>query len=154
MIIYRETLKYKTKKKLEFIDLTNKVKEVVKKSKVKEGQVLIYSPHTTCAIKINEKETCFIADFCEFIESLAPADKYYRHDDLKIRTENLSCSVNPGESECINGHSHIKQMLVGSASECVPISKGKMLLGRWQWIMMVELDQSRSRDVIVQVIGE
>lgn len=154
MKIYRETLKYKTEGKLRFIDLTEKVKKIVSKSKIKNGQVLIYSPHTTCAVKINEREACFIDDFCEFIGKLIPEDKYYRHDDLKIRTENLACSVNPGETECINGHSHVKQMLIGSASECVPISEGKLMLGQWQWIMFIELDQSRKREVLVQVIGE
>lgn len=152
MIIFNKKLKYKTEKRLQFIDLTDEVKKIVKDSKVNEGQATVFSPHTTCAVKINEKEACFIKDFSDFIDSLIPSDKYFRHDDLKIRTENLACAT--GEGECLNGHSHVKQMFVGSASECVPIIKGELALGQWQWIFLIELDQARDREVLVQVIGE
>ncbi len=144
-------IKIKTKKRLQFIDITEKIKEFIKKSKIKDGFVNIFSPHTTCILKIQEKESCFISDFQEFIEKLIPPDKYYRHNDLKIRTENLVCS--PDTEECLNGHAHLQHMLVGSSNKVIPIKNGKMLLGMWQSIFFIELDQARDRRIYFQVVG-
>ena len=72
----------------QFIDLTDDVVKVVERSQVRDGMAVVYSPHTTCAVVINERESGFIEDFQEMLENIAPRDGvYYRHDDLSIRTE-------------------------------------------------------------------
>lgn len=151
MKILNKTIKLKTKDYLEFVDLTDEVHELFKKAKIKNGSVIIYSPHTTLAIRINEKEKGFHNDFKDFLLRLAPKDHYYRHDDLNIRTENIVCS--PGDTDCLNGHSHCAHMLMGT-SESIPVIEGKMRLGMWQRVFAVELDSARPREVIVQIIGE
>ena len=66
----------------EFTDVTDDVRELVARSDIKTGMALVYSPHTTCAILINERETGFVQDFTQLMDSLVPVDGTYRHDDL------------------------------------------------------------------------
>src|SRR5919204_4984600 len=70
----------------QFIDITADVLSAVEKSEVENGTVVVYSPHTTCAVVINEPESGFMDDFCELLDEFAPSARYYRHDDLSIRT--------------------------------------------------------------------
>lgn len=150
MKIVSKIIKLKSKKYLEFIDLTDLVKEFVSELKINNGSVLIYSRHTTMAIRINEKEKGIVKDFISFIKKLLPKDAYYRHNDLTIRTENLVCD--PEASDCLNGHSHCLHLILGS-SETVPINKGKLVFGQYQRIFAIELDCGRNREVIIQIIG-
>lgn len=147
--LVRATVDVATQRAFHVIDLTAQARELVASSGVREGQLVVFTPHTTCAVRINERETCFLEDFRQFMQRLVPPDAYYRHDDLDIRTENL---LEP-ESEPVNGHAHIKAMLIGAASETVPVAGGALLLGTWQRIMFVELDQARVRRVHLQVQG-
>ena len=149
--IITEKIEYKSKKQFEFLDITEKIEKIIAKNKIKEGQVLVYSLHTTLSIKINEKERGLFNDFAEIIENLIPKKRYYQHNDLKIRTENLTCE--PGASDCINGHSHCQNMIMNT-SEIIPISEGKMMLGTWQRIFAIELDCARNRKLIVQTTGK
>ncbi len=151
MKIINKTIKLKSKKYLEFIELTELVKEFVSQSKINTGSVLIYSKHTTMAVRINEKEKGITEDFVSFINKLLPKNAYYRHNDLKVRTENLVCG--PGASDCMNGHSHCLHLLLGS-SETIPIISGKLMLGIWQRIFAIELDCGRNREVIIQITGK
>jgi len=151
MKIISKTIKLRSKKYLEFIDLTNLVKEFVSESKINNGSVLIYSKHTTMAIRINEKERGIVEDFVSFINKLLPKNAYYRHNDLTVRTENLVCD--PGASDCMNGHSHCLHLLLGS-SETIPINKSKLILGLFQRIFAIELDCGRNREVVIQIIGK
>jgi len=135
----------------QFIDLTDDVVGVVERSEVRDGMAVVYSPHTTCAVLINERETGFIEDFQQMLETIAPREgTYYRHDDLSIRTEGLE-----GDPHTVpNGHSHCRAALMGSASQTIPVIDGKLTLGKWQKIFFCELDRARSRKVFIQVIGE
>ena len=151
MKIINKTIKLKSKKSLEFIDLTDLVKKFVFKSKIKNGSVSIYSKHTTMAVRINEKEKGITEDFVSFINKLLPKNAYYRHNDLTVRTENLVCD--PGASDCMNGHSHCLHLLLGS-SETIPINKSKLILGLFQRIFAIELDCGRNREVVIQIIGK
>lgn len=151
MKIISKTIKLKSKKYLEFIELTEMVQEFVSQSKINTGSVLIYSKHTTMAVRINEKEKGITEDFVSFINKLLPKNAYYRHNDLKIRTENLVCE--PGASDCMNGHSHCLHLLLGS-SETIPIISGKLMLGIWQRIFAIELDCGRNREVVIQITGK
>jgi len=151
MKIINKIIKFKTKKYMEFIDLTDQVQDFVLKSKMKNGSVLIYARHTTMAIRINESEKGIFADFNEFINGLISKKAYFRHNDLTIRTENIVCSA--GASDCINGHSHCIHLLMGP-TEIIPLIDGKLMLGVWQRIFAVELDCSRPREIIFQITGE
>ncbi len=148
-ILARATIAVETERAFHVLDVTEHARELVEGSGVQEGTVVVYTPHTTCAVKINERETCFLEDFRLFMERLVPSDAYYRHDDYELRTENLE----DPESEPVNGHAHIKSMLVGSASEHIPVVNGELAMGHWQRIMFIELDQARPRRVILQVQG-
>jgi secondary thiamine-phosphate synthase enzyme len=134
----------------QFIDITDDVLTAVSKSEVENGTVVVYSPHTTCAVVINEHESGFIEDFNEFLAELAPEQgRYYRHDDLAIRTEGLDDDdLHP------NGWSHMRAGLLSSSSQTIPIVDGALLLGRWQRVFFCELDRSRPRKIFIQVIGE
>jgi secondary thiamine-phosphate synthase enzyme len=145
--IRTEALHFGTEGAEEFWDLTDLVRSVVKRSGVRHGQVTVYSPHTTTTIVINESETGFLNDFRRLIQLVVPSDGYFEHDDHEIRTENLQ------EDEFLNGHSHVRQLLVGHASVTVPIVDGEVILGQWQRVLFVELDQARDRRVFVHAQG-
>jgi secondary thiamine-phosphate synthase enzyme len=147
----RRTLQIVTERAFDVIDLTGECERLLADSGVLEGALTVYTPHTTCAVKINERETCFLEDLRLFMEALVPSAAYYRHDDLEIR-DPQTLAGRP-EEEPLNGHAHIKQMLLGSASETVPVADGRLGLGRWQRIMFIELDQSRVRSATLQVHG-
>jgi secondary thiamine-phosphate synthase enzyme len=134
----------------QFLDITEDVQDVVAKSDVQRGMALVYSPHTTCAIVINERESGFIKDFNALIESLVPLSASYLHDDMEARTENLEDE----DHEFPNGHAHCRGALVGSASETIPVIDGDLVLGRWQRVFFLELDRARDRKVLIQVMGE
>ena len=134
----------------EFRDITDDVREVVEKSEVEQGMALVYSPHTTCAVVINERESGFITDFNTLMESLVPQSGSYVHDDMEARTENLE----DDDHEFPNGHAHCRQALVGSASETIPIVDGELVLGKWQRVFFLEMDRARDRKVLIQVMGE
>jgi secondary thiamine-phosphate synthase enzyme len=94
---------------------------LVERSGVRNGMALVYSPHTTCAVVINEREQGFFADFSDALDELVPSDNlYYRHDDLSIRAEGLE----DDRHELPNGHSHVRAALLSSASQAIPIVEG------------------------------
>jgi secondary thiamine-phosphate synthase enzyme len=135
----------------QLIDLTNDVYGAVERSDVRNGMALVYSPHTTCAIVINERESGFFEDFNELLDSLVPKEgPYYRHDDLSIRTEGLEDDPH----DVPNGHSHCRAALLSSSSQAIPIVDGKLLLGQYQKVFFCELDRARERKVFIQVLGD
>lgn len=140
-----------TERPWQLIDVTDDVLAVVDEADVRDGMALVYSPHTTCAVMINEHESGFMEDFSELVGELIPAaGRYYRHDDLEIRTE----GIEEDTASCPNGHSHVQAGLLSSASQTIPIVGGRLMLGRWQRIFFCELDRARPRKVFIQVIGE
>jgi len=150
-MIKNTTIEFTSQKNIEFRDLTDEVAEFVEKTKIKNGQVLVYSTHTTLAICVNEKEKGIVKDFENLVNRIIPKDAYYFHNDLEVRTENLVCQS--AASDCLNGHSHCTHLLMRN-SETVPIIEGKLMLGTWQKIFAIELDCCRPRKVLVQVMGD
>jgi len=144
-------LSFESKEPFEFNDITDEVSNFVKKTKIKNGQVLVYSTHTTLAVCVNEKEKGIVVDFKNLINRIIPKNIYYQHNDLTIRTENLVCQSS--SSDCLNGHSHCTHLLMRN-SETIPIVDKKMMLGIWQRIFAIELDCCRKRTLIVQITGE
>ena len=145
--IRTEALHFTTTAPNEFWDLTDLVREVVARSGVRHGQVTVGTPHTTTTLVVNEAETGFLNDFRKLITSVVPEDTYYEHDDLEVRTENVQ------EDEFVNGHAHCRQLLTGQSSITLPVVEGEVLLGQWQKIMFVELDQARDRRAFVHAQG-
>lgn len=144
--IHREIVRKTASRELEFMDITDEVQEIVARAGITEGMALVYSRHTTAAVKINENEPLLLGDMARFLQRVAPKDGDYKHNDFVVRTENMT------EEECPNGHAHCQHLLLG-ASETIPVVDGKLLLGRWQRIFLIELDRPRAREVIVQVQG-
>lgn len=139
-------LTYQTAGAGEFIDITDDVSAVLSTSGVRRGVVTVYSAHTTAAIRVNEKEPLLLGDFRRFLTTIAPSgDGAYEHDDMSRR-------VGVPADEPRNGHAHCQHLLMG-ASETLPVSGGRLLLGRWQRLFLVELCSPREREVLVQVMG-
>lgn len=145
MKIYKQKIEIKSTTQAEFIDITDKVGEIVDNSGVREGQVLVYSPHTSASIVINHNEAMLLQDFMRVLYRIVPINDRYSHDVFELNRSRKS----DGRS---NGHSHCKSMLLG-VSETVPIEKGKMLLTEKQNIFVAEMDGARTRDIIIQVSG-
>jgi secondary thiamine-phosphate synthase enzyme len=147
VIVFKE-FETKTGCKLDAIDLTDEVAELVRASGVEEGSVLVFSPHTTCCVMVGAPGGATVAALEEAMERIAPDGAYYAHDDLAVRTENLV------EDESANAPAHIFHVIAGGASQCIPVTDGKLTLGDDQRILFVELDCSRARRYCVQVLGE
>ena len=140
-------LKVETHKAPEFIDITQSVQAFVEEACITCGSVTVFSRHTTASVKINENEPLLLQDMEHLLERIAPRNGHYRHNDFSIRTVNMNMD------ECPNGHAHCQQLLLGT-SEVIPIMEGTLQLGRWQSLFLIELDHPRSREVVVQVLGE
>lgn len=145
MKVYKQTIETKSTTQIEFIDITGQVEDVVSKSGIREGQVLVYSPHTTAGIVVNHNESMLLQDFMRILYRVVPVSDRYSHDLFELNRSSNS----DGRS---NGHSHCKVIMVG-ISQTLPIEKGKMLMTEKQSIFLAEMDGARTRDVIVQVIG-
>lgn len=132
----QEIISIPTSKKQELVDITDKVKGVIKKSKVKDGLCTIFAMHTTAAIIINENDDPNIClDLLDSLNGLIPGGKW-RHDKVDG-----------------NADAHIKSVMLGP-SEAIPIKDGEMQLGQWQSPMLAEFDGPRSRKIIIQVTGD
>ena len=150
MKVFQIERRLRTSGGLTVTDITEEVNEIVRDSGVQNGIACIYSPHTTCCIRVNEFESGFLEDFATLLKRLVPHDSYYAHDDWDRRTENIC----PEDMEAANGHSHCMAMLLGTAGETVPVTDGELMLGTWQRVLFFELDRERDRRWLVQVVGD
>jgi len=126
-------LRIRTKSKREMIDLTARVTEIVARAEVSEGLCSVYTPHATAAIVVNENDDPNVCvDVLDCLDRLVPAGAW-RHDRVDG-----------------NAASHIQAAILGPG-ETIPVQEGKLLLGTWQAIMLVELDGPRERRVVVTV---
>ena len=124
-----------TTTRTELIDITDRVRAIVKESGIKEGICVISTRHTTSGITVNENERGLRADMLEMLETLIPENKSYAHNQIDN-----------------NADSHLRAVLLGN-SATIPIEDGHLVLGTWQSIFFVELDGPRNRSVNVQIIG-
>ena len=138
------TLRLKTTRPTEFVDLTDRIRALVEAAPVQTGLINVQTLHTTTAIVVNEHEPLLFADFVAMLHRAAPANLVYRHDS-PARTVNL----NPGER--INGHAHCRALLLPS-SAAVNVVGGTLVLGRWQRIFFVELDGPQDREVSIVLL--
>ncbi|NUM52541.1 MAG: YjbQ family protein [Candidatus Hydrogenedentes bacterium] len=132
-----EYLWFNTKKHREYINMTDTVQEIVTKSGIQEGMVLVSAMHITAAVYVNDAESGLISDIDEWLEGIAPFNPDYRH--------HLT-----GET---NGDAHLKNLVIHH-QVIVPITAGKLDLGPWQQIYYAEFDGQRKKRVIVKAMGE
>ncbi len=132
-----EYLTFNTKKHREYINITREVSDVVAKSGIRDGMVLVSAMHITAGVYVNDAESGLIADIDEWLERLAPYRDNYRHH----RT---------GET---NGDSHLKNLLIHH-EVILPITDGALDLGPWQQIYYAEFDGQRSKRLVIKAMGE
>ena len=111
------------------------------------GQVLAAVAHTTCALIVQENEPLLLADLADRLRRFASRDEAYRHNEMDVRTVNVC-----GLDECANGHSHCQHVLLGASTALLVVDQD-LVLGRWQRLLLVELDHPRPREMTVQVTG-
>ncbi len=132
--MYTKEITVRTKRRNEFIEVTGEIEKTVEDSKVKDGFVILYVPHTTAGITINENADPSVkADILNTLDKLVPPNAGYSHLEG-------------------NADSHIKSTIVG-VSQLVPIRNGRISLGTWQGIFFCEFDGPRTRKMIVQVVS-
>jgi secondary thiamine-phosphate synthase enzyme len=136
MKAHTEYLKFHTKKRRDYIHITPQVEEIVHRSGIQEGMVLVSAMHITAAIYVNDNESGLIQDIDKWIEQLAPAKPDYKHHQT-------------GED---NADAHLKALLLNH-EVIVPITKGQLDFGTWQRIFYAEFDGQRDKRVIVKIIG-
>jgi secondary thiamine-phosphate synthase enzyme len=127
------------------IDVTQQLRDWLSGTGLRNGLVCVSSMHTTLGIKIYENEALLLKDTKNALEKFAPRDASYLHDDIHCR--------NVPMDEPINGHSHIKSLLMDS-SVTVPLVDGILQLGKWQRVLVFELDDDRPRQIMFSANGE
>ncbi len=132
-----EYLWFNTKKHREYINITEQVEQVVRKSAIQEGMALVSAMHITAGVYVNDAESGLIADIDEWLESIAPFREDYRHH----RT---------GET---NGDAHLKSLLIHH-EVIVPVTNGRLDLGPWQQVYYAEFDGQRRKRLVIKVMGE
>ncbi len=139
MTIITQDLKISSKREGEMIDITIQISELVKKSGIRDGNVIVFVSGSTAALTTIEFEPGLQKDFPQMLERIVPSGIEYAHEQM----------WHDG-----NGHSHIKASLIGP-SLTIPFTEGHLLLGRWQQIVMIELDtRPRNRNLVLQILGE
>src|SRR6184192_2285597 len=137
MTVHTDYLWFNTKKRQEFVRITDDVVTIVRKSGVKEGMVLVSAMHITAGVYVNDNESGLIEDIDEWLEKLAPFRREYKHHET-------------GED---NGDSHLKALLIHH-QVIVPITSGRLDLGPWQRIFYAEFDGQRDKRMVIKVMGE
>ena len=139
--VVAETIEVDTTSRTELVDLTDTVMAFVRRSGVTEGQLSLWSMHTTCTVFINESQKALESDILVFLEDVVARQKYYKHND-------------PSHSDCDrqNADSHLRAMLLGH-SVTMQISGGEVVIGQWQRVLCGEMDGPRTRKIRAQVMG-
>ena len=145
MHITNELIELETDQGIGIYNITPQIEEILGTTGIKNGQVIVFSRHTTTALAINEYEKRLIEDTKIYLRKLAPESERYLHNDLHLR------DVPPDEP--MNAHSHLMAMML-STSEIIPVVEAKLALGTWQSVLFFDLDRPRKRSVLLQISGE
>ena len=139
--VFNRILDWITSERMQLMNITERIDEIVRKSGVRDGLVHLQSLHTTTAVFINEWQDALLQDVQAYLEQLVPRDADYRHND-------------PRHSDCErrNADCHLRGMLMGQTL-CLQVRNASLLLGTWQSIILAEFDGPRSRSLAVQVCG-
>ena len=134
------TISRETTEPIQVIDITDEVRDFVVSCGLEQGQITLASQHTTAFININEQETRLLEDMVTFLKRLVPKDGDYLHN------------IDPIDGRD-NAHSHLMGLFMNS-SETIPFHEGRILLGEWQSVFLVELDGPRAkRNILMQAAG-
>lgn len=145
MPILNKLLEIETESGITICNVTPHIEKLLAQTSIHNGQVLIFSRHTTTALAINENEQRLLEDIKVYLRKLAPDSDRYLHNDLHLR--------DVPDNEPMNAHSHLMAMTL-STSEVIPIVDGKLSLGTWQSVLFFDLDGPRKRTLFVQITGE
>jgi secondary thiamine-phosphate synthase enzyme len=139
MTIITKTIQVKSRGENDMVDMTKQTSRLLTESKLEEGLVTVFVSGSTAAISTIEYEPGLINDFPDMLSRVVPNDIEYKHNE----------TWHDG-----NGHSHIRASLIGP-SLTIPFKDGKLMLGMWQQIVLFEMDtRQRTREIIVQIMGE
>lgn len=130
-----------TNDRMQLINVTDRINEIVRKSGIREGMVHLQSLHTTTAVFLNEWQDALLHDVRNFLDDLVARENSWRHNDPKY-----------SDCERKNADSHLRGMIMGQ-SLCLQVRNSAVLLGTWQSIILAEFDGPRSRSMSVQVSG-
>lgn len=139
--VFNRVLDWITNDRMQLLNITDRINDLVKKSGVKDGMIHMQSLHTTTALFLNEWQDALVGDVKQFLDEIVAREQYYRHND-------------PALSDCErkNADSHLRGMLMGQTL-CLQVRNAAVLLGTWQKILLAEFDGPRSRSVAVQILG-
>jgi secondary thiamine-phosphate synthase enzyme len=139
MVVITKAVQIKTRREDDIIDITERTSEAIKESRMEKGIVTLFVSGSTAAVTTIEYEPGLRHDFPKMLSRIAPKDIEYKHDN----------TWHDG-----NGHSHVRASLIGP-SLTIPFTKGNLMLGTWQQIVLLEMDtRPRERNIILQIIGE
>jgi secondary thiamine-phosphate synthase enzyme len=139
--VFNRIVDWITSERMQVLNITDRINEVVRKSGIEDGIIHLQSLHTTTALFINEWQDALIQDVKTFLEQVVDNDQYYRHNDPQF-----------SDCERSNADSHLRGMLMGQTL-CLQVRKSAVLLGTWQKIIFAEFDGPRSRSLSVQISG-
>jgi secondary thiamine-phosphate synthase enzyme len=132
--VINSSIQFSTKSEIEFIDLSDKIQDVVSASGIKNGLVHVFAPHATGVLILTENDPALLQDILDLLERLAPSDGNYNHPE--------------------NAYSHLRSIIF-PPDKTLPIVDGQVAFGTWQSLLFVETDnRPRNRTVNIQVIGE
>ena len=141
IVVHADSMLVQTDRRIELVDITDAVMDLVRKCGVREGMASLWSMHTTCALIINEAQKALHADITRVLEEMVDRDAEWMHND-------------PQHSDCdrMNADSHLRAMLLGR-SVTLQISGGEPVLGQWQRVIVAEMDGPRARSIRLQLMG-
>jgi secondary thiamine-phosphate synthase enzyme len=139
--IFGRVLDYTTRQKVEFVNLTEPVEQLISESGIHNGIAVVQSLHSTAAVFVNEWQNALLDDFRALLEQAVSADAPWRHND-------------PRYSDCDRGNaaSHLRTLLLGT-SAVLAVRSSRVMRGAWQSIILAELDGPRTRSVSLQILG-
>jgi len=142
MKVVRETIEVGTSENQQFLDITKQVRDILGRSAIRNGLLVVNSLHTTVALFINEFQSALNDDLGMLLQKLIPRRDGYRHDD-------------PRYSDCdrANGHAHLRAALLGR-SVSLAVADGEPVLGQYQSVILAELDGPRDRKIHVHMVGD
>ena len=131
--VINTTITFVTKGEIDFIDLSDKVRDTVTKSKIRNGIIHVFAPHATGILVLTENDSALLSDIKDFLEEVIPKNRLYSHPS--------------------NAHSHLRSLLL-PPDKTLPVVGGKVEFGTWQSLLFVETDvYPRKRTIIIQVLG-
>jgi len=133
--VFKKSFYVQTRSRFEVVRITENVEEAVRESGIREGLVLVFVPHATAAVILNEYETGIVEDYITWVKKVIPPGGGWKHDAIDS-----------------NAHAHLASAFIGQ-SRALPVSGGLLVRGTWQEVLLLEFDGPRRRTVVVEVVG-